>query len=187
MPKNKFQKSKMPGIKVIKTKLFEDHRGKFKKIFSKELFSPLKKSETFIKEINWSFTEKKGTIRGMHFQYKPFTEDKIITCLKGRIFDVVIDLRTDSKTFLKWKYYILDESVNESLFIPKGFAHGYQSMTNKTEIVYFVSAKYSSKHERSINPLSSMLNINWPINKKIFSEKDKKSPFLDSNFKGLKN
>ena len=187
MIKNKFQKSKMPGIKVIKTKLFEDHRGKFKKIFSKELFSFMKKSETLIKEINWIFTKKRGTIRGMHFQHKPFTENKIISCLKGRIFDVVIDLRTNSKTFLKWKYYILDENINESLFIPKGFAHGYQSMTNKTEIIYFVSAKYSPKHERSINPLSSMLNINWPIKKKFFSEKDKKSPFLNSDFKGLRD
>ena len=101
MLKNKFQKSKMPGIKVIKTKLFEDHRGKFKKIFSKELFSFMKKSETLIKEINWSFTKKKGTIRGMHFQRKPFTEDKIISCLKGRIFDVVIDLYSSLDVLFK--------------------------------------------------------------------------------------
>ena len=171
---------------MIKTNFFKDHRGTFKKIFYKDLFPKVKKSNFFIKEINLSLTKKKGTIRGMHFQHYPYSEIKIVTCLKGKIFDVVIDLRKNSKTFLMWKSYILKENSNKSLFIPKGFAHGFQSMTNNSEILYFVSEKYAPKYEGIYNPLSSELKISWPIKKKYFSKKDKNSPFLKADFKGLK-
>ena len=138
-----------------------------------------------LEEINHCYTKKKGTLRGMHFQIGRYKEDKIITCLKGKIFDVVVDLRKKSKNFLKWKSFILNENSNKSLFIPKGFAHGYQSITNDTEILYFVTSKYSPKHEKGINPLSDFLNIKWPIKKKIISDKDIKLPKLESNFKGF--
>jgi dTDP-4-dehydrorhamnose 3,5-epimerase len=184
MKKNKEIK-KIFNVKIIKTKKFEDHRGKFNKYFSSELYPFLKKENISIKEINHCFTKKKGTVRGMHFQTGSFKEDKIITCLKGRIFDVVVDLRKNSKNFLKYKSFILDEKINHSLFIPKGFAHGYQSITNNTEIIYFVTSSYMPKFEKGFNPNCSKLNIKWPITNKIISVKDKKLPYLKSNFKGL--
>lgn len=181
MKKNK----KMSDVKIIQTKKFKDHRGKFNKYFSMELYPFFKKKNISIKEINYCMTSRKGTVRGMHFQTSSFKEDKIITCINGKIFDAVVDLRKNSKNFLKYKFFILDGKTNHSLFIPKGFAHGYQSMTNNTEILYFVTSQYMPKFEKGINPLCPKLNIKWPISNKIISIKDKKLPHLNSKFKGL--
>lgn len=186
MKKNKSKKNILKQVELLKFNSFKDHRGSFSKIYFKELFPNLKKSNTHIKEINHCYSKKRGTIRGMHFQIGKFKEDKIITCLKGKIFDVVIDLRKDSKNFLKWKSYVLSENSNQILFIPKGFAHGYQSISNNTEILYFVSAKYSPKYERGINPLSELLKIKWPIKNKTLSVKDKNLPMASLDFDGFK-
>tara|TARA_B110000008_G_C16868729_1_gene523898 strand:+ start:377 stop:934 length:558 start_codon:yes stop_codon:yes gene_type:complete len=185
MKKNKLVKKKLDDVKIIKSKIFNDHRGKFNKVFSKELFPFLKTQNLFIKEVNYCITNKKGTIRGMHFQSGLFKEDKIVTCLNGEIFDVVVDLRKNSKSFLSCKSFTLNEKKNHSLFIPKGFAHGYQSVTDNTAVLYFMSKEYAPKYSNGINPLSNLLKIKWPIRKKIISIKDKNLPHLKSEFKGL--
>jgi dTDP-4-dehydrorhamnose 3,5-epimerase len=185
MKNKKFDKNILVKAKIFNTNNFKDHRGNFKKIFSKKLLSFLKNYKIHIKEINYCYSKKKGTIRGMHFQVGKYKEDKIITCLKGKIFDVVIDLRKKSKNFLKCQSFILNENSNKSLFVPKGFAHGYQSITDKTEILYLVTSKYSRKHEGGINPLSKFFNIKWPIKNKILSKKDKKLKKFQPNFKGF--
>ena len=177
MKKNK----NLLNAKIIKTKKFQDHRGKFNKYFSMAMYPFFKKEKISIEEINYCFTKKRGTIRGMHFQKGIYEEDKIITCLKGKIFDVVVDLRKESKNFLKYKSFILDSKINRSLFIPRGFAHGYQSIFDNTEILYFVSNQYMPKFEGGINPLCKQLNIKWPIKKKIISSKDKKLPFIKTD------
>jgi dTDP-4-dehydrorhamnose 3,5-epimerase len=174
----------MLDVAKIKIKQFKDHRGDFNKVYSRKLFSFIKK-KSFIKEVNYCLTKKRGTIRGMHFQFGPFKEDKIVTCLKGEIFDVVIDLRKKSKSFMKYKTFILNEKTNYSLFIPKGFAHGYQSITNNTLVLYLMSANYASKYSSGINPFSKSLNIQWPVKKRIVAIKDKNLPDLTPNFKGL--
>ena len=184
MKSNKLIKKKILDVKKVKIKSFKDHRGEFNKVYSKKLFSFLKK-KSFLKEVNYCFTKKRGTIRGMHFQFGSFKEDKIVTCLKGEIFDVVIDLRKKSKSFMSYKTFLLNEKTNHSLFIPKGFAHGYQSITDNTIVLYLMSANFAPKYSTGINPLSKLLNIKWPINKKIIAIKDKNLPHLTSNFKGL--
>ena len=185
MKKNKLKKKKLEDVKIIKTKIFNDNRGKFNKVFSNELYPFLKTQNSFIKEVNYCITNQKGTIRGMHFQSGPFKEDKIVTCLNGEIYDVVVDLRKNSKSFLSCKSFILNEKKNHSLFIPKGFAHGYQSITDNTVVLYFMSKEYVPKYSDGINPLSNLLKIKWPIGKKIISIKDKNLPHLKSEFKGL--
>ncbi len=186
MKKNRLKKHNLNQAKLFKFSSFKDHRGIFNKIYSEELLPFLKKNDNNIKEINHCYSKKKGTIRGMHFQIGKFKEDKIITCLKGKIFDVVVDLRKGSKNFLKCESYILKENSNKMLFVPKGFAHGYQSLTDNTQILYFVTAKYSPKYERGINPLSELLKIKWPIKNKTLSIKDKNLPIVLPDFDGFK-
>ena len=186
MKKSKSKKNMLSQVKLLKLNSFKDDRGSFNKIYSKELFSFFENNNNHIKEVNHCYSKKRGIIRGMHFQIGRFKEDKIVTCLKGKIFDVVIDLRKNSKNFLKWKSYVLSENSNQILFIPKGFAHGYQSISNNTEILYFVSAKYSPKFERGINPLSKYFKIKWPIQNKILSVKDKNLPMVYPGFDGFK-
>ena len=113
MKKNK----NLLNAKIIKTKKFQDHRGKFNKYFSMAMYPFFKKKKISIEEINYCFTKKRGTIRGMHFQKGIYEEDKIITCLKGKIFDVVVDLRKESKNFLKYKSFILDSKKLIDLYL----------------------------------------------------------------------
>ena len=163
--------------KKIKLKENKDNRGFFIKLFCKENFSK-KLNNLNIKQINYSFNKKKGTIRGLHYQDNPYSEQKILYCLKGKIFDVIVDIRKSSKNYLKYKKFILEEKKNEVLIIPKGFAHGFQTLTNNCKILYFHSGLYKKKFEKGINPMDSNIRINWPIKKVIISKKDKNRKFL---------
>ena len=163
--------------KKIKLKENKDNRGFFIKLFCKENFSK-KLNNINIKKINYSFNKKKGTIRGLHYQDNPYSEQKILYCLKGKIFDVIVDIRKSSKNYLKYKKFTLEEKKNEVLIIPKGFAHGFQTLTNNCKILYFHSDLYKKKFEKGINPMDSKIRINWPIKKVIISKKDKNRKFL---------
>ena len=154
---------------LTKNFIFNDKRGIFYKIANKEFFSK-KKNITQVKQFNISLTKKKGTIRGLHLQKSKFEEIKIVTCLKGKIFDVVVDLRKNSKSFGKIKKFVLNDP-NKSLIVPKGFAHGFQSLTDDCIVIYLHTNIYKKNFERTINPLN--LKINWPIKKIIISQKDK--------------
>lgn len=172
-------------LSKIKIKPFKDFRGKFYKLFSDTLYRKLKK-KTFVEEISISFSKKKGTIRGLHYQRPPFAEDKIITCIRGSIFDVVIDIRKNSPSFLKVKTFYLKSSNCESILIPKGYAHGFQTLEKNCSVLYFNTAKYKAEMQGNINPFSNVLNINWPIKKFILSNQDKKGIKINKYFKGLK-
>lgn len=165
-------KKKVLGNIEIFFKKKKDFRGYLSRIFCKNQFSQISKN-ILIKQINFTFTKKAGTIRGMHYQSKPFEEDKIVFCVKGKIYDVVLDIRKNSKTFLKSDKVILSEKKNSMHLIPKGFAHGYQSLTDNCELVYFHSNFYSKKKSKSISPIKNKFKINWPIKKIIVSKKDK--------------
>jgi len=153
---------------LIKNLYFKDNRGFFSKVAYKNFF--LKKKFP-IRQFNISHSKKSGTIRGMHLQRK-YHEIKIVTCLSGKIYDVVIDCRKYSTTFKKKYVFILD-SCKKSLIIPEGFAHGFQTLTNNCLVVYMHTNFYKPEYEETYNPLK--LNINWPINKFIISKKDKNS------------
>ena len=151
---------------------FKDNRGYFSKIAHKEFFL----NENYkIKQQNISFSKRAGTIRGMHFQKNKHKEIKIVTCLNGKIYDVLIDLRKNSKTYKKKFIFKLYDS-KKSLIVPEGFAHGFQTLTDNCLVSYLHTNYYKPKHEVTINPLK--LNINWPIKKITISKKDKNGEVL---------
>ena len=176
--------SKIKKPRIIRLTNFKDFRGKLSRVFCTE--SLKKKNLSFnIKQINHVLVKKKATIKGMHIQLQPFNEIKLVKVIKGKIFDVVLDLRKNSKNFLKYKVFILDSSTDNLLIIPKGFAHGFQSLTNNCEIIYCHSETYNPKKELSINPLDPNISINWPLKKPIISSKDLNSQYIYDDFKGI--
>jgi dTDP-4-dehydrorhamnose 3,5-epimerase len=138
-----------------------------------------------IKQINHSLTLKKGSIRGIHFQYPPKSEIKIIKCLRGSVFDVMIDLRSGSDTFLNWHGEILSAANQRVAIIPEGFAHGFQTLEENTELLYLHTEFYSPENESGIRFDDSMINISWPLEVTEISEKDRNYPLLAEDFKGI--
>ena len=175
---------KVNQVKLIKYFYSKDTRGDFSKIFSKDIFYKLG-FKNKVAQINISTNLKKGTIRGFHYQKKPRNDQKLIICNKGKIFDVAIDLRKKSKNFLKIYKFKLSEKKNNCLFIPKGFAHGFQSLTNNTQIIYIHSELYFKKLDSGINPFDKNLKFKWPIKVKNFSKRDSLLPIINKSFKGL--
>lgn len=173
-----FLKTKIKGLYIIEPELKIDERGYFARFFCKKELT--KENLVFdIMQINRSFTKKKGTIRGMHFQRDPKSEGKIIQCLKGAIYDVAIDIRKNSSTYGQWVAEELTENNKKMFFIPKGFAHGFQSLKDNSEILYFVSEFYSPEYEGGIRWNDPFFNINWPVKNPILSEKDKNWPIFN--------
>ena len=162
---------------VIKLKPFIDHRGEFTRMYCNDEFLLLGLKKPVI-QINKSRTKKSGTIRGMHFQSGIYAEDKIVNCTAGKVYDVVVDLRPDSVTYLSWFGIELSAENNTALLIPAGFAHGFQTLENNSDIIYFVTTHYNSGSEEGIHPLDPKINIKWPLTCADISEKDFLRPFI---------
>jgi dTDP-4-dehydrorhamnose 3,5-epimerase len=173
----KFKETKIKGLYIIEPDLKIDNRGYFTRIFCEEEF---KKAGLDFKIIqaNLSSTKKKGTIRGMHFQKLPKAEDKIVQCIKGSVYDVVVDLRKDSLTYGHWVAEELSEENKKMFLIPKGFAHGFQTLTDNCELLYFISEFYSPGYATGVCWNDPFLNIKWPIENHVLSEKDKNWPLM---------
>lgn len=171
------------NLLIINNDYVVDERGAFARFFChKELL----KYRTFTPvQINHSINKKKGTVRGMHFQLPPSKEAKILKCFKGSIYDVVVDLRKNSETFLKFFEIILCENDSKALFIPEGFGHGFQTLEDDTELVYLHSDYYAEGSYRGLNPRDPLLKINWPIDITVISKKDSECCYIDSTFQGL--
>jgi len=172
------------GLKILKLKPINDDRGFFQRLFCSEDFKELGLEKNIV-NINHSLTKKKGMIRGLHFQHFPAKEIKIIKCIKGEILDVVVDIRKNSPTFLKSYSVELKEDNDLMIYVPEGFAHGFQSLKDNSEIIYFVTSSYSMKLESGLNPFDPRLGITWPLKCSYISEKDKKHPFLETDFIGI--
>jgi len=153
------------GVKTLQTFSAIDTRGNFSKI------QPHKEFKSQLDSVAYSVNPMIGTIRGIHFQIEPFTEEKLITCIQGSIFDVIVDLRPHSSTYGKWVSYELSATNALQLYLPKGVAHGFQTLDPDSIIHYCLSSPYSSESSFAINPLGD-LEIPWPIKKFIVSEKD---------------
>lgn len=174
-----FHKTKIKGLYIIEPNPKVDKRGAFARNFCKKELT--KEGLIFdIAQINQSLTKKEGTIRGMHFQKEPKSESKIVQCLKGKIYDVVIDLRKNSSTYGQWMSKELDDKNKTMFFIPKGFAHGFQTLVDDCVVQYFVSEFYSPEHESGVRWNDPFFNIKWPIKNPILSEKDKNQPLTKS-------
>tara|TARA_Y100001968_G_C19297228_1_gene687232 strand:- start:477 stop:1034 length:558 start_codon:yes stop_codon:yes gene_type:complete len=173
------------GLIEIKHKPITDSRGFFSRIFCKDDFKDVG-FNTQISQINHTFTRDAGSIRGMHFQYPPAMETKLVTCIKGSIFDVAVDIRRDSPSFLKWDAIELSAKSHNSLIIPKGFAHGFQTLVDEVEIIYFHDNSYDKSLESGLNPHDPFLNIEWPRKTNLISERDSNFPFIKSiKFSGI--
>jgi dTDP-4-dehydrorhamnose 3,5-epimerase len=167
----KIQETKFKNLFVIETEPVRDNRGFFVRVWDENIFKKNGLSHTFVQN-SISHNLKKGTLRGMHYQVKPYEEAKIVNCIRGKIFDVVIDLRSNSKTYLEKFEIELDSTENKSLFIPEGFAHGFQTMDDNTDVYYQISQFFKSEFGRGILWNDPIFNINWPISDPILSQKD---------------
>lgn len=170
--------------KIIPSKIFSDNRGWFYEAFNRNTTDL---DVDFVQD-NHSYSVKKGTLRGLHLQKPPFEQAKLIRILKGKIFDVVIDMRPYSKTYLQVSTFELDSIKKNSLFIPKGFAHGFVTLEDHTEVYYKVDEIYSSEHELTMNFSDPDIRIQWPkFDKLILSEKDSQGLTLAQVIKELGN
>ena len=180
-----YKRLEINEVLEIKHLPISDKRGFLSRIFCIE---EINKFSTFkeIKQINRTFTNTKGTIRGLHFQYPPASETKIIICTKGEIFDLALDIRRNSKTYLKHVSIILNSELNNMILIPKGFAHGFQTLTDNVELIYLHDHEYSPKFESGLNPFDPLLKIKWPIYDYTISQKDMNADSINKQeFKGL--
>ena len=174
------------GLFEIIPEPFTDHRGFFMRVYDREMFRKYGIDRQWVQE-NHSGSSKKDTVRGLHFQIRPFSETKLVRCIRGAIFDVAVDLRSSSASFGKWYGTELSEANRKMLYIPKGFAHGFCSLTDNSEVVYKVDMVYSPEHERGILWSDSEIGIAWPVRDPIISEKDRGNmtyrEFIESGLK----
>lgn len=148
-----------------------DERGFFMRTYDKEFFVKTELHREWVQE-NHSRSEKKGIIRGLHMQEEPFSETKLVRCIVGEVFDVAVDLRKGFSTFGKWYAVILSAEKKNLLYIPRGFAHGFCTLTEISEVIYKVDNRYSPEHERGIIWNDPDISIEWPINNPMLSAKD---------------
>ena len=174
----KFEKTSIKNVYKIKRYIHSDERGDFSRIFCKKIFSKYSKKNLSV-QTNLCVNKKKYTFRGFHFQKKPYHEDKIITCINGEALDFVVDFRKKSKTYLKVLKFKISQKNGISIFVPRGCAHGYLTLTNHCIVVYNVSNFYNKKKSKGIRFNDPALNINWKIKPKIISEQDKSWPLLE--------
>ena len=174
----------LSGLYVIERKSICDHRGAFSRLFcSNELLEIMRGRQ--VVQVNHSITKVKGAARGMHFQYPPYAEMKIVTCLQGEVFDVAVDIRQDSNSYLKWHAEILSQDNHKTLSIPEGFAHGFQTLTPDCEMLYLHTCAYNPEYEGGLNPSDPTLGIGWPLPFSEMSPKDLNHPFINNEFKGV--
>lgn len=175
------QTTPIADLKVVTRQILGDARGFLSRLFCADALSQVGWTKP-IAQINQTYTAKKGTVRGMHFQYPPHAEMKLVSCLKGEVWDVAIDLRQNSLTFLKWHAERLSAENHHALLIPEGFAHGFQALTDDVEMLYCHSAAYCREAEDGLNPLDARLGITWPLPITEISERDKKHQLIKDVF-----
>jgi dTDP-4-dehydrorhamnose 3,5-epimerase len=180
----KIEQTKIAGVAIIHSEPFKDSRGFFNRIFCQKELEAIRPN-IVIAQINHSMTKIKGTIRGLHFQYPPYSEMKIVRCIKGSIFDVAVDLRKDSPTFLHWYGEILSAENMKAFVIPEGCAHGIQSLEDNTEMIYISASPFCREAEDGIRYDDPKVSIQWPLDRTIISEKDLSYSFIPNDFEGI--
>jgi dTDP-4-dehydrorhamnose 3,5-epimerase len=179
-----FIETSLKNAYIIETEPHYDDRGFFERLICRKELMTIGLSKEIV-QVNHSFNKKKGTLRGMHFQVPPFSETRIIKCIRGSVFDVAVDLRRDSATFLKWFGLELTEGNNRMLFISEGFAHGFQTLKNNSELLYFHAGYYNPQAEAAINYSDPLLNIEFPLKVTEISDRDKSHSFITDPHKDL--
>ena len=179
-----FQKEKSSNLIKGNIDFFSDSRGRFARLFCIKEFEKIL-AQRSISQLNLSESFKKGTIRGIHYQKPPYCEMKIIYCLSGKVFDVAVDIRGNSKTLLKYNSFILDSKNLNFVIIPEGFAHGFQALTDDVAMVYIHTAPYNKGFEGTIRFDDPKIKISWPLKPSNLSKKDSEAVFLSDSFRGI--
>ena len=172
------------GLKLIERTFIGDARGYLTRLFCAEELRVAGWTNP-IAQINHTFTSKKGTVRGMHYQHSPYSEMKLVNCIRGELLDVAVDLRNNSNTYLQYHSELLSAENAKVLLIPEGFAHGFQALTDDVELIYCHSMFYNAEAEAGISPRDKRLNIEWPLPITEISDRDQNHPSIDQYFKGL--
>jgi dTDP-4-dehydrorhamnose 3,5-epimerase len=187
MMRQRFNKIDTPiaGLYRIERKPINDTRGFLSRFFCQQEFGKLELPFP-IAQMNHTLTKKRGAVRGLHYQNPPYSEIKLVSCLVGEVWDVAVDLRHNSPSFLQWHAEILSGENQTSLYIPKGCAHGFQTMTENCQLLYLHSDSYQPSSEGGLNPADPKLAIKWPLTITELSERDRLHPPLDNEFFGVK-
>ena len=179
-----FLPTSIGGLRLVQRERIEDGRGFLARFYCAEEFKAAGVMAPIV-QINHTLTRRKGTIRGMHFQLPPHVETKLVSCLHGEVFDVAVDLRLGSPSFLAWHGAVLSAANQRSLLIPGGFAHGFQALTDDCELLYLHTAAYSPAAEAAVNATDRRLAINWPLEVTEMSDRDRSHPMLTPDFEGI--
>jgi dTDP-4-dehydrorhamnose 3,5-epimerase len=182
----RFQKTPLEGAYLVELEKRGDERGFFARLFCEKEFGAAG-LETRFAQINNSLTLKKGTLRGLHYQLPPAAEVKVVRAIRGALWDVIVDLRVDSPTYLKWHGAELTEDNRSMLYVPRGFAHGFITLTDNVDAFYLSSHVYSPDLERGLRWNDSALGIEWPSEPRDTSDKDRQWPNLNPEFHGLES
>jgi dTDP-4-dehydrorhamnose 3,5-epimerase len=174
----------LEGAAELRSKHLPDSRGWFARWFCQEELRELNGGRP-IEQINGSFTAQQGAIRGLHFQVAPHAEDKLVRCVAGCVFDVMVDLRRGSDTYGKWHGVTLDASMQNMVYIPRGFAHGFQTLTQDCQLLYLHTANFAPDSQGGLHHASPQLAIEWPLALAEISERDAALPPFDLSFEGL--
>ena len=174
----------LAGLKLIQRQSLVDSRGFLSRLFCSNELS-LAGWQKPVVQINHTSTAFQGTVRGLHYQKPPYTEMKLVTCIRGEVWDVVVDVRANSTGFLKWHAQILSAENCHAMLIPQGFAHGFQSLSDDVELLYLHTEAYNPKAEAALRFDDQILGINWPLPVTSISERDQSHPLLTTKFKGI--
>jgi dTDP-4-dehydrorhamnose 3,5-epimerase len=170
-----FAETRLKGAYIIEPERLLDERGFFARTWCQKEFQ-LHGLNTNVVQCNISYNKKKGTLRGMHYQAAPCEETKLVRCTQGEMYDVIIDLRPDSTTFMNWLSVELTAYNRKMLYIPEGFAHGFVTLMDNTEVFYQMSESYSAEHARGVRWNDPAFGIQWPIEASVMAEKDRQFP-----------
>ena len=174
----------LPGLKLVERQRLGDSRGYLSRLYCQEELAVAGWGKPIV-QINHAFTRLRGTVRGMHFQRPPQAEMKLVSCLQGEVWDVAVDLRSNSPTFLLWHAERLSADNGRALLIPEGFAHGFQALSDGVELLYCHSAAYSASAEAGLNPNDEELAIAWPLPIVELSLRDAAHPPIKAGFEGM--
>lgn len=163
--------TELDGVLIVQLNPAEDERGFYKRLWGKENFENLG-LESNLDNIGISYNKKRGTVRGMHYQNEPFAETKIVQCIRGKIFDVILDIRRNSKTFGRWISIELNCANHQAVYIPKGMAHGFQTLENDSELLYLISSKYNKNSAKGVRWNDKKFGIEFPIEISAINERD---------------
>jgi dTDP-4-dehydrorhamnose 3,5-epimerase len=169
---------------LVQRRRIDDERGFLSRLYCREEFRTAGVEAT-LSQINHTLTRHRATLRGMHFQRRPYAETKLVSCIRGEVFDVAVDLRRGSPTFLAWHGEVLSAANQRSLLIPEGFAHGFQTLADDCELMYFHTAAYEPMAEGALNAMDPRLAIAWPLPVGQWSPRDRQVAMLGDTLEGI--